>query len=320
MKEKPAIKAITPAIQCTRSLIWPLRVSRWFRLMIISFFIGTWLTGPFPDISIGNFSILNNISGFELFTGYAGIISSVIASILMILLVFAFIGSVFQFIFVDYLASNKKGLIQLFKNRWHMGIRLFIFNLIMLFIVAIFAGATFFFIATPILNTDIHEPYLLMQALAYTLIGLFILIIPVWILTLITNDFVVPVMMVRNSGIINGWKIIIKEFKGRWRDIFLYIIIKMVIYVTTGIILGFILLIVGLILGTPSVILIPGFSGTISYGYVPILISTLLMTTATLIVMTPLITFLRIYSLIFLKELSISYSILPDAFLDITSN
>ena len=317
MGEYQAILAIGPALNYTKSRFWPPHPGRIFRLFIIAFFIGAWMTGPFPsDISFTDIPYFSSLTTEGGMTDETSHISMVITAILLILLIYSLFSSIFQFIFVDYLSTGTEKLLSSFRKRIGMGIRLLGFYLAIILIIGFCGAIAILFIAIPVLIANPDNPVQFLVALVYTLTGLLIMIIPAWILTIITNDFIVPVMIVHKCGIIGGWKIIIREFSGRWDETGVYLLIKIIINIVTGVVIGF--LIVGIleIFGFSSLVLIPGLQPAGSLTSTEFIFPVVVMGGITLIVMTPVVTFLRYYALIFLQNLSETYSLLPEVFSD----
>lgn len=315
MSEYQAILALKPAMQHTKAKFWPLRPGQIWRLLIISFFIGAWITGPVPqDFTFEDIPYLSSITDDRNMPMETGDIAMVMTGILILLLVYSLFSSIFQFIFVDYLSSENRRILPSFKLRMGMGFRLLVFYLAIIIIIGLCAVLAIMMIAIPVLNSYPDNPAKLLLALVYTLSGLLILIIPAWILTIITTDFVVPVMIVQKCGIIQGWKILIREFSGRWDETAIYLLIKIGINVIAGILLAVILVGVTESLGFSSLMFIPGIQTSYSKNSMDIILPFFIMGIITLVVMTPVITFLRYYALIFLEYMAKRYSLLPDLF------
>lgn len=311
VNEYLAISAISPAARYTIRRFWPMKPGQMVRLLIISFFIGAWISSPVPDISYGNIPFLMESKG-DIIANGTSMIAAVMTGLLLIILVYAFFSSIFQFIFVDYLSSETKQILPSLRVRTGMGVRLLGFYLVTIAIIGICAVIAIMTIAVPVLSAHPDNPAVLYLALLYALAGLLILIVPVWMLTIITTDFIVPVMIVHTCGIIRGWLVFLQEIRGKWDEMGIYLIIKVVITVITGIILG--ILLVGLTegLGFSSFMIIPGLSSSEKIMNTGFILPFLLMAVISLIIMTPVVTFLRYYALVFLHLLSSDYSLLPD--------
>lgn len=313
MSEYLAILAISPSVRYTIRRFWPCKPGQILRLFIISFFIGAWITSPFPqDLSYGDFFWLSGQSGGSNVMNEASLIGTVMSGFLLILLIYALFSSIFQFIFVDYLSAKTKELLPSFRARAGMGTRLLGFYLGTILIIGICAVIAITGIAIPVLVSQPDNPAAFFIALLYALAGLLILIIPVWILTIITTDFVVPVMIVHTCGIIRGWKIFLQEITGKWDEMGIYLMIKIGINIGTGVILGILLVAVMEGLGGSSLHMIPGLSSSHDLLSTAYILPFLVMAVITLMVMTPVVTFLRYYALVFLHLLSEKYSLLPE--------
>lgn len=316
MGEFLAIESISPALERTVRAFWPPRPGEWARLLIISFFVGAWFTSPFPDLSYGDIPLITSLPYSDELVSQAGLVTSVISAIFLLLLVYALFSSVFQFIFVDYLSHRHQGLLASFTSRIGFGIRLFGFYLATIVLMGFLAFLLILFLAVPALAADPDNPTRFLSALVMTLVALLILILPVWIVTLITTDFVVPVMMVRNFGIMSGWRVIFQEFSGKWDEAAVYLGVKIVINIVTGILLGLLMVLISGLFDLSSLILIPGLSDGMQVSPTELIGPLLIIFMVTLFVMTPVVTFLRYYALIFLEKISTSYSLLPDVYLE----
>jgi len=311
VSEYLAILALSPAVRYTIRRFWPMKPGQIVRLLIISFFIGAWISSPVPDLSYGDIPFLMESKG-DIIANGTSMIATVMTGLLLILLGYALFSSIFQFIFVDYLSSETKQILPSLWARTGMGIRLLGFYLVTIAIIGICALIAVMTIAVPVLSSHPDNPAVLYIALLYALAGLLILIIPVWMLTIITTDFIVPVMIVHTCGIIRGWFILLQEIRGKWDEMGIYLMIKIGLTLMTGIILG--ILLAGLMegLGFSLLMMIPGLSSFEEIMSTGFILPFLLMAVISLIVMTPVVTFLRYYALVFLHLLSSDYSLLQD--------
>jgi len=94
----------------------------------------------------------------------------------------------------------------------------------------------------------------------------------------------------------------------------IYLLIKISIDLIVGIILGVMLVLVMHLLGFPVMLIIPGLSKSTGYSLFEAIIPFLIMAVITLFVMTPVVTFLRYYALVFLELLSETYTLLPEVY------
>lgn len=316
MRKFLAVQGIRPALSRTIGIFWPLKAGQWIRLLIIAFFIGAWMVNPIQGSISG--SVIPFI-GDDAFSGQVhaqtGLISAIITGMLVLLLVYALFSSIFQFIFVDYLSAGHRGILPSFRVRLMMGVRLLCFYLGLILLAGALALVVIIAVAIPLLMTNPGNPEQTLKALVYSLSWLLLLIIPLWVLSIMTTDFVVPVMIIRHCGIIRGWQMIGKEFSGKWGETGVYLAIKMSINLLTGFVIGIILVTIGGFLGISSLAFISGsLYEEVSGSPVHTLAPMMLMGIITLVVMTPVVTFLRYYALIFLEQLSDTYALLPGVY------
>lgn len=92
----------------------------------------------------------------------------------------------------------------------------------------------------------------------------------------------------------------------------MYLLVKIGINLITGVVLGLLLVQVMESLGISSLTLIPRVSTEPDCSLVDFILPLILVAGIALIVMTPVVTFLRYYALIFLELLADTYALLPE--------
>jgi len=212
--------------------------------------------------------------GLTVFAGAATSIGSAIAFVVLIILLsvlFMYIGSVMRFVFVDAVVRDRTGI----REGWHehksRGLSYFAFQLVVglltFFVFVIIIGA-------PILlavNAGIFGPNHGNAAFEVGLIvaiiaGVFLLIalaIAVAVVMGLTRDLVVPIMYVRGLGVREGWAVFWALAKGDAVGVIVYLLLKLVLAIGAGI-AGAIVVLLGLV-----VLAIPlGIIGLIGYAAV----------------------------------------------------
>jgi hypothetical protein len=315
MREHFVTKNIKEALDRTAELLWPPRTGIWLRISIIALFLGGGMINPFRADNVQLSEVQNSLPGTEALSGHITLFFTVLAGFLVAGLIYVIFSAIFQFIFVDCLSSGEILLTRRFSLRWRKGLHLVGFYLILLTLILTSAFAVALTIIMPALLYENPDFVKVLILLTEVLLILLITLIPVWIIAILTADFVVPVMIVDDCGIITGWRRIITLFHGRWTEAGIYTALKIFLTFLAGIILGTIIFLISIPLGIIGDIL------TIGAGYTPMItpagvirigLATVVMILISLLLMVPVITFFRYYSLAVLRDLDPFYSLLPD--------
>lgn len=312
-----AFRTIDGAISRTKSLLWPIHAGIWLRLAVIALFVGG--AGGFNPFSY-NFGGADQIdqAAFPADLGLSDpTILLIIGAVLLIGLLFFYLGSVFQFVFVDCLSSGEVSLSRTFGLRTGKGLRLFLFQVLLLFLL----------FAAMALLVGLFVLPAAAGAKASIFLGLVVLIPAIIILALLfgvvltlTTDFVVPVMIARDCGVIEGWKKVWGFLVADLKNTLVYLITRFVLGIVVGIILFILVLLVLLIVGLPLAgiaLLAVGLTpAAVPAFFVPLLlIGMLIALPLLLLVQVPFMTFFRYYALLVLGLFSPEHDLLqaPEA-------
>ncbi|KTG09508.1 hypothetical protein AUR64_17215 [Haloprofundus marisrubri] len=271
-----AIDAIDDAIDSTRRFLFPFSLGRWLRLAVIVFFLGALSTGgspptfggggdvptqpqptpspsPAPDIDPG--------TAGQLFLLIAGLVVFIIA----LSLLFGLIGDVMRFVFLDALRTDDVRIRTPFRRRFGKGARLFLFKFILTLAVniPIFAGIALFilaFAAPDALSGFGIDPGLVTGLGA---IGLFAAIAVLAIVSIVlglivglTNTFVTAVMLVDDTGVVEGWRRFWPTLRGEWKQYLVYLIMRAILGIGVGIVTGIVVAIPALVIGLITVVIV----------------------------------------------------------------
>ena len=310
-----AFTEIDGAIQSTKELLWPFRAGVWLRLALIAFFVGA--GGGFPQgFSYSDSDIFNGISTPTTLPpslSLSGIVIAGIGLIILAALVYTLIGAILQFVFVDGIRTRNVRLTEPFKERLGKGFRLFLFEtgiaiLLMLMVAAIMLPIILAFM----------DPAILPRTMIFVLlIPIFIIIaLIISIIMLFTIDFVVPIMIKEDCGVIEGWGHLLRTLSNQWMQALVYLIVRVLAGIGAGILMTIIAFIVFFIIAIPFVII--GFLLYLLLAFpasflLPLLIPFMILAVpAMLLITVPFITFFRTYSLKVLAKLSEKYALLPE--------
>lgn len=310
-----AIDAVEDALTATRRFLLPFEWATWIRLAIVAFFLGgvgtppntfnyTFSDGemPFvpPDVTFPTDQLVATI-----------VVIAVVA--FLIGLLFALIGAVMQFVLIDAVVAREVHVRQYFSERLTKGLRLFGFQLVVGLLVA---GIVALFIAPIVLAGGGPALGLLLLAIpAIILVALLVALI-----FRLTIDFVVPVMTVRDEGLVAAWRSTWPTLRSDLGQVAVYLVVRWVLGIAIGLAVGIIAGIVGFALGV--IILLPlGLIGFAIGGAGPLTIAILLIVGIPLflafllllaVIQVPVQTYFRYYSLLVLSELNAEFDLLGE--------
>ncbi len=315
MTEYYAVTNLDEAINRTKNLLWPPHKGIWIRIAIIVLFLGGGIINPIKidDGNMTDFQFAKFLYPSAL-SGYLDIIVTVMIGIGFIGLFYVIISAIFQFVFVDCLSSGKILLARPFKLRIGKGIHLFGFYLLLFLIIILCIIILTILLIIPACTNGIPDLIPLLVLLIETLVLLFFLLTPVWIIAILTADFVVPVMIVDNTGVISGWRRVTQIYRGRWIEAGIYTGIKIFITVLTGLILGTMVFLISIPLGFVSALSLSASENFLvnhGPGFIHLILGTIGIFLISLFLLVPVITFFRYYSLAVLRDLSPEYNLIP---------
>ncbi|NQS74230.1 MAG: hypothetical protein HQP72_07570 [Methanoculleus sp.] len=314
-EEMFAFSRLENAFHRTKDLLWPTKWGIWLRLAVIALFVGGGISVPNTfqyqfdgsDLAVGSISGIPGISGMALATVLVGII----AILLAIGIVWMFIGAAMQFVFVDMLSTGDIHIRRYFGKRLGKGVRLFLFEvaLIVAMLLAIIAfgfmliGYSGTGAATPLMFITLIPPILV----AAILFGLVLLL---------TTDFVVPIMIREDCGIIAGWRRLIGVITSQIWQIVVYVVTRFVLGLVAAIVQTILVIIAMVVIAIPFALIglallaiSQGANISLLLGLlIPYLIITI---PVALLIAVPFITFFRYYALLVLEGLKPEYQLLP---------
>ena len=267
-----AIDSVDEAIEETRSFLSPFAVGRWLKLALISIFVGTGGSGlgllnlpsSIPgDDSPGNMSAgggnvttdgnITPPSGGEFAPGgnvtagapptgevpppsellemagaELGLLVAIGLLLVGIVLLLGLLTETLRFVFYDDLQTDTVRLIEPAKRRFGQALRLYGFKLgLGLLTVGPLAGLVVFFAVA-----DIPVGLLVFAAAGLLIIGVMLLST---IVSRITNEFVVPTMVVTDSGVLDGWRRFWPVFRGQLSQFGVYLVVHFLLLLAVGI-------------------------------------------------------------------------------------
>lgn len=305
-----ALTEIDSAIQRTRDLLWPFRKGVWLRLAVIALFVGFGGWFPQPTWS-SDTEIFGDLAGFSAPTlpEEMLVILALILMVGLLGLLFWLIQSIIQFVFIDCIATKEISLTRTFGLRAGKGIRLLLFQAglaILLLLLLGLLSLPILFAAGILSGPSIGFPIALLLLFMIPFFLLFVLFAA--LIQLITIDFVAPLMIRRDCGVLEGWRTFIRIQEGQWMQLIVYVLVRVLAALGTGIVILLLSLLVLAVIALPFIAI--GLIGMmlLAAGNLVFLLLLapylIIAIPAVLMVSVPFVTFFRTYSLQVLGRLS----------------
>jgi hypothetical protein len=261
-----AVDSITLAVEHTkRQLFQPFRIGQWTRLAFVGLLAGelgangcnrsNFHPQAHPPVMVPHAHIPDFSAMAPALIAFA--ISAIIAS-LAVGLIFMYIGSVMRFILFDSVVARQCFIRQDWNRRMAPGWRYFTWKLLYLLLsiagIVLIMGIpiAFAFSAGWFRAPREHLPLLILGG-AFFFCALFIFFIATAIIFVLTKDFVIPQMALENLDVMQGWRRL-WQMMGLEKGAYLaYVVMKIVLAIVAGILMGIATLILGLIVAIPSI-------------------------------------------------------------------
>lgn len=334
-----AIERIDDAVSLTRSLLFPFEAGLWARLAVVVFFVGMGSGGGNVGTSVSNVpstaaSVPSTGTSVEApSVSIPGEVIALLAGVAVILallwLVLAWIGATMEFAFVEGLAEQSLSIRRGFSRHRGRGVRLLAFRLVLLLVAGIlFVGLTLALFFEPITTLLAGEsPSVTGSQLAIG-VGLLVLAglvfgIPLVLIHGFTTEFVVPIMLARECGILAGWRHLWPTIKAEWKQYAVYVLLAFGLRIATAIAGGIAIGIVAVVLAIPFVIigLLLGLgavvNGTLTVPVVAgivvlAVVFFLLVALVSALVYVPIQSFHRYFALLFVGDIESDFDVLEE--------
>lgn len=287
-----AVQALDDALEESKSLLFPFDLGTWVRLAIISIFAGlstpqtptfSWNVSPGETIRSGD-----QLTDYVTEPDFLALVLGVAAVLLVATVLFAFVGSVMEFVLVDVVRSRDVRILSPFRRRFRAGLQLFLFR-IALVVATLLAVVT---ILVPVWFAVTEESAVFLLALVVTVpltIGVALLAAG---LSEFTTAFVVPLMAEHGNGLLSSWRTLWPTLRAEWKQFGVYVLVKVVVLVGAGFLLGIAAAIVAVPLGLVV------FAGALTpLTIVAVGLAVLVGFLATAAISVPVVTYLRYHSL-----------------------
>lgn len=296
----------------TKTLLWPPRLGVWLRLALIALFVGGGVS--FPNTSRYTFGEGDLPPGM---IGSLPDIAPLVAALIIIMLAIALLwmlaGAVMQFVFVDMLSTGDIRIRRFFRERLGKGARLFLFLLVfMLALILGVAAVTFMLFGLSEAGPRVGVPLLILVFIPVILAVALI----VGVVFLLTIDFVVPIMIREDCGVIEGWRRLLSVISANLWQTVAYIVTKLVLGLVTAIAQAVLVILALLVIAIPFILIGIVLLAAALANYVLLLVLLIpylvIAIPVALLIAVPFVTFFRYYGLLVLAGLAPEYRLLPE--------
>ncbi|WEL18621.1 putative membrane protein [Halorhabdus sp. SVX81] len=335
-----AIDRIDDAVDMTRSFLLPFDGGRWARLAVITFFLigggggGSVFSttgnvpasaGSVPGDSLPAFSVELP----ELTATAIAVVLGLLAVLVLFGLVVAAIGAIMEFVFIESLSADDVAVRAYFGRYLGRGLRLFAFRLVLGAVTfAIFGGAFLLLFGDVIAALFAGEA--VSPSIARIVVGVLVLLplgfvvgIPVALLNGFTTEFVVPIMLREDRGVLAAWRRFWPTLTEQWTEYGAYVLVAFGLHIVTGIAGSIVLGIVAVALLVPFgiVAVLVGLGalqgGVITATAVAVLAALLLayllvVFVAAAVIYVPIRVFHRQFALLVLGDTNAEFDVLAD--------
>jgi hypothetical protein len=316
-----AVENVEDALGVTREFLTPVDVRRWLKLALVVFFVGGGTgvptsgantASPTGDVSVSG--SLPDIPGDAWL-----VLAAVVALVVLVGLVLMAVGAVMEFVFVESLRSGAVTVRRYWRRRWRQGLRLFGFRFVLAVLtLALVAGLLAVVVGPFLLGVGIPVAPLLGLAVAVPV--LFVVGVVTAVVNGFTTEFVVPIMILEDVGVLDGWRRLWPSVRAAWKQYLAYAVLAFVLRLGLGLAAGLVVGLVALVLLVPFgglgllVAATLSLSSTAGLALVAVLalVFGLLLVVASAVVQVPVQTYLRYYALLVLGDVEPSFDLVPD--------
>ncbi|MFC4544485.1 hypothetical protein ACFO5R_21370 [Halosolutus amylolyticus] len=314
-----AVDDLSDAIDATRNRLTPFDAGTWLKLSIIVLFVvGFSAGGPtFPGGDAGSFAespdtgpgpdpTVDDLP--EDFFLYLAIAAGIL---LTLWLLFAFVSAVMEFAFIESLRSTEVHVRQYARRNVGRGARLFVFRaLLSLLAAAIVLGPIAYVVLVRGPDALLAGWVIAIVLLAFLVYGLYAIVMR------FTSEFVAPIMLLEDRGVLGGWRRFWGTFAANWTEYVVYLLLAWIILAVVQIAMGFLLLFGGLLLAIPFVVLFllafalgdVGVFLAIPIGIVAVVVYALFYG----LIWMPVRSYFQYYALLLLGDTNAELDLIPD--------
>ncbi len=260
-----AVDSISPALEHTRrQLFGPFRIGQWTKLAFVGLLAGELGSNGF---SRSNFRlpVHPGAPSPPSFPGTLGVdhallaafIGSAIIAALAVGIILMYVGSVMRFVLFDSIVARECHIRWSWNRRLGAGWHYFAWKLVYVLLTVVSIGVlvgiplAFAFFKGWITQPKQHLPPLVIGGFVLFLVFVTFLVATAVILVL-TKDFVIPLMALENVDTMEGWRRLWPMMMAEKGAYFAYIVMKIVLAIVAGMLIGIAALIVSLLFAVPA--------------------------------------------------------------------
>ena len=313
-----AADAVEDAYDATRDLLFPFELRRWLALAVVVFFVSG-ATGFEANANLGLVDLPTPPGPAPgpgpAMPGYAAdlpVVVAVAAVVVLLALALAFVGAVMEFVFVRSLATREVRVREYFGANTSKGLSLFLFR----FLLGLVVLAGVVFLAVLVVGAGLAGFLLVALLSPVVLLGFAAL----YLLHRFTVDFVVPIMLVDDVGVVEGWRRLVPELRAETAEYAVYAVLRLALGFAASVVAGVGFGLVALAVGIPFAVVaavLAFLEATAGYAVAaPLLFATVAVyavavtAVGVVLVQTPVSTYLRYYALFVLGDVSPEYDLL----------
>jgi hypothetical protein len=256
-----AVDVIGPAFRHAKEqLLAPFRLGQWVRLAVVGLLAGEMTSGGCnfnPGIpGDSGRSSENFVQAMPELVVMAGLITLLIAVVIVLWLVFTYINSMMRFILFDSVIARECRIRRFWKQRRAEGFRYFVwqigFTLVMLAAILLVVGVPLLLAYSMGVFVDPGNnlPVIILGAATFGLL-LAILVIAALVVFVLTKDFVVPQMACEGVTALEGWRRLWPMIHSEKGGYTVYILLKIALSIAAGVAVFIVMLAILLVLLIP---------------------------------------------------------------------
>ncbi|RQH00026.1 DUF7544 domain-containing protein [Natrarchaeobius oligotrophus] len=321
-----AVDDLSDAIDVTRNLLLPIRAKLWLKLAVVVFFVGgmgmSGGTPPTGDVTMFAENVPGDVAdeGLDAIPEDVLLIAGAIIVVVLVLwLLFALLGALMEFVFIESLRSNEVHIRRYAKENLGRGLRLFGFRLVLglaAFSVVV-VPLVFLFLSAPDVETVVGS--LLLLALFWIAVFLVYAVVMRF-----TSEFVAPIMLLESRGVLDGWRRFLSTFKANWSEYVVYLLLVWILQLVINFAAGILILFAAIIVAIPFVIIGIGLLALGDVGLwlaIPVaIVAFLLILLVVALIETPIRSYFQYYALLLLGDTDAELDLIPEQRAEVRSD
>lgn len=320
-----ALDDVDDAYRITRSFLTSIDRTTWLKLAFVVFFVG----GAGANFPGANFSgdggadpgapPAEDLPPFDAGPDFWLLVGGVVLVGVVFGLTLFFVAAVMEFVFVESLRREVVSIREYWGRHWRKGVHLFGFRLVvgLLFLAPFAILALLFFVPMAVGGGGFGAPLL---ALFVLLPVVFVLAVFVGLVDGFTTNFVVPIMILEDRGVLDGWRRLWPTIRAQWKQYLAYAVAAWILSIVAGIAAAVVTAILVLVLLVPFGVLFAVGIGLLTVlepvGIAWLVVTGILFALAAIVVVAlvtvPVQTYLRYYALLVLGDVDEDLDIIPE--------